>query len=118
MNLKKKITMALASTALGAALVGGGTFALFTDSAANEGNTFSAGTVVIEDVTDGAALSTSSFISNLAPGDGETATLTVANEGTLDAWVRVNGFETNATEDFEDGIGDLFEGEHPRKHFV
>lgn len=85
MSLKKKMGAALATTALGAALIGGGTFAIFTDSAQNANNTFAAGTVDIN-VTD-----TSSFtgakhvnISNLAPGDEGSREFTVKNDGSLD----------------------------------
>lgn len=113
MNLKKKLALGFASTVLGAALVGGGTFALFTDSAVNEGNTFSAGTVEIEDVTEGASFSTSTFIENLAPGDSEEAVLTIQNNGSLDAWVKVDNIETSANDDPTDGVGDLFEGDQP-----
>ncbi|MBO8157360.1 MAG: hypothetical protein H0Z32_13015 [Bacillaceae bacterium] len=104
MNLKKKLGMAIAGTALGASLVVGGTAALFTDTATNEGNTFTAGTVDIVDVTDGAVFSATQFIDNLAPGDSETATLTIKNEGSLDAWVQVYGATTS---------GDLFGGDYP-----
>jgi predicted ribosomally synthesized peptide with SipW-like signal peptide len=82
MSIKKKMGAALVSTALGAALVGGGTFALFTDSAQNTGNTFAAGTLEISlNKPDG----TKYFdISNIAPGDSGSATVTVKNDGTLD----------------------------------
>lgn len=82
MSLKKKMGAALATTALGAALIGGGTFALFTSSASNSGNTFAAGTVHISlNNPDG----TKYFnISNMAPGDSGSNTVTVTNDGTLD----------------------------------
>jgi predicted ribosomally synthesized peptide with SipW-like signal peptide len=82
MSIKKKMGAALVSTALGAALIGGGTFALFTDSAQNTGNTFAAGTLEISlDKPDG----TKYFdISNIAPGDSGSATVTVKNEGSLE----------------------------------
>jgi spore coat-associated protein N len=104
MNIKKQLLGAAMATAIGAAAIGGGTYALFTDSAANAGNTFTAGTVNIEDVTGGAALSSTTFISNLAPGDAETATLTVENQGSLNAWVKIDGAATS---------GDLFGGSNP-----
>jgi spore coat-associated protein N len=104
MNIRKQLLGAAMATAIGAAAIGGGTYALFTDSAANAGNTFTAGTVNIEDVTGGAALSTTTFISNLAPGDSETATLTVENQGSLNAWVQIDEAVTS---------GDLFGGTTP-----
>lgn len=111
--MKKKIALAMISTAMGAALVGAGSFALFTDSATNAGNNFTAGTVDITDVTGGAALSTTAFIGNLAPGDAENATLTIRNDGSLDAWVRISSATNNGNGNFGDGVGDLFEGPTP-----
>lgn len=104
MEIKKKLGMALATTALGAMLIGGGTFALFTSTASNEGNTFTAGTLTIEDVTGGAAFSQSLYFDNLAPGDSENAALTIRNTGSLDAFVRISGVTTS---------GALFEGDYP-----
>lgn len=82
MSLKKKMGAALATTALGAALIGGGTFAVFTSSATNQGNTFAAGTVKISlDKPDG----TKYFnIENIAPGDSGSSTVTVKNDGSLE----------------------------------
>ncbi|CCQ96160.1 putative Spore coat protein [[Clostridium] ultunense Esp] len=102
--LKKKLGYALATTALGAMIVAGGTFALFTSEASNEGNTFTAGTVVIQDHTDGAIFDVTQFYDNLAPGDHESATITVSNSGTLDAWVKLDNADVS---------GALFEGNHP-----
>lgn len=82
MSLKKKMGAALATTALGATLIGGGTFAIFTSTASNQGNTFAAGTVKISlDKPDG----TKYFdISNIAPGDSGSSAVTVTNNGTLE----------------------------------
>ncbi|QQE74838.1 SipW-dependent-type signal peptide-containing protein [Brevibacillus composti] len=106
LGLKGKFGMALASTALGAALIGGGTFALFSDTAANEGNTFTAGTLTIEDVTGGAAFDYTVYFDNLAPGDSENEQLTIRNTGSLDAWVAIDTDNTTTT-------GALFEGDTP-----
>ncbi|RFU65365.1 TasA family protein [Peribacillus glennii] len=113
MSIKKKIGGALLGTAMGAALIGGGTFALFTAEASNSGNTFTAGTVKINDISGGAVLSTTANIGNLAPGDTDNATLTIENKGTLDAWVKLDNYTTNANATFKDGTGDLFEGSTP-----
>jgi predicted ribosomally synthesized peptide with SipW-like signal peptide len=82
MSLKKKMGAALATTALGAALIGGGTFAIFTSSASNSGNTFAAGTLSVNlDKPDG----TKYFnISNIAPGDSGSSTVKVSNSGSLE----------------------------------
>jgi spore coat-associated protein N len=104
MGIKKRLAGAALAAGIGVAAISGGTFALFTANASNTGNTFSAGTVKIADVTDGAAFSSTTFFSNLAPGDNETATLTIENTGSLNAWVKID----TTTES-----GALFGGSHP-----
>lgn len=98
--------MAMGTMALAAMLVSAGTFALFTDDATNAGNTFTAGSVVIDDVTGGTAFSTSVLVGNLAPGDTESTTVTIKNNGTLDAWVQIDA--ANSV-----GTGALFVGAAP-----
>lgn len=74
--------MSLMMVFLVAALVGGATFAIFTDSATNENNTFAAGTLDISlDKLNG----TKYFdIANIAPGDSGSANVTVSNVGSLE----------------------------------
>jgi spore coat-associated protein N len=109
MSIKKKLGMAFLTTALGALLIAGGSFALFSDTATNAENTFTAGTVTLE--AGSSVISPEQFISNLAPGDSGTIQVTVQNTGSLDAWVRVN--EANSILG-----GALFEGDHPLQiHF-
>jgi hypothetical protein len=91
MSLKKKLGMAIVTTALGASIVAAGSFALFTSSATNAGITFTAGTVKITD--QGATFATpalETIAGNMAPGDSVTKTITVKNEGTLDAWIKAD----------------------------
>jgi len=66
--------------ALVSALVGGATFAVFTDNDSNTGNTFSTGTVDINAAPQTAVLT----VSNIAPGDFGTADITITNDGSLD----------------------------------
>lgn len=106
MSIKKKLLMATGTMALAAMLVSAGTFALFTSEATNEGNTFTSGTVSIVDGTLGAAFNQTMYFGNLAPGDGESATVTIENDGSLDAWVRID--TANSV-----GTGDLFGGLTP-----
>lgn len=89
MSLKKKMGAALFTTAMGAALIGGGTFALFTSSATNDGNTATTGTLSIADITGGDGKAAFN-ITNMAPGDSGTAEVTIKNTGSLDAWVAVD----------------------------
>jgi len=78
MGIKKQIGMGIMSAALGLALVGGGTFAYFSDSETTS-NTFAAGTldlsvnpeVIVE-------------VDNLSPGDSITRDFELGNNGTLD----------------------------------
>lgn len=104
MSIKKKVSGAILATALGATLIGGGSYALFTAEAVNTGNTFTTGGVTIENVS--SSFSATKYFENLAPGDSEEWTVTIKNKDTLDAWVQVP----------EDGYvktGDLFGGNHP-----
>jgi len=80
--------------ALTAALIGGATMAIFTDTETSVGNTFSAGTV---DITVG----TSTLVANsgnMAPGDTRSGSFVVTNAGTL-----ALRFDVSAV-----GSGDLF----------
>lgn len=79
MNLKKKLMASIMSMSLAAALVGGATFAYFSDSVTNANNAFAAGTLDITAPT--AAIFTAS---NIYPGWSQTKTLDVTNNGSLD----------------------------------
>jgi spore coat-associated protein N len=78
MNLKKKLGLGVASAALGLSLVGGGTYAYFSDSATETG-TFAAGTLDID--TNPSAMVT---MNNIKPGDHMYRTFKLENNGTLD----------------------------------
>lgn len=84
-NLKKTMVMAMATTALGATLIAGGSFAIFTSSAQNTGNTFAAGTLKVGlDKEDGANYAKYFDLKNWAPGDSEIQPVVVSNKGTLE----------------------------------
>lgn len=95
--------VSLTTIFLVAALVGGATFALFTDEATNANNTFAAGTVdiVLDNDTDDEI--TSFNLENIAPGDSGSVTIKVANSGSLE-------FRYDTALDVD---GDLFAGDHP-----
>ncbi|SDM94744.1 spore coat-associated protein N [Fictibacillus solisalsi] len=78
MSLKKKLGLGVASAALGLSLIGGGTYAYFSDSA-EASSTFAAGTLDIN--TDP---STIVDLSNLKPGDYILRSFDLKNDGTLD----------------------------------
>ncbi|MEW6424494.1 MAG: TasA family protein [Bacillota bacterium] len=90
--MKTKIYLSLLIIALASALVGGATFALFTDTATNADNTFATGTV---DVSAGDQ-NYSVPIGNMAPGDNIAGTFTVTNSGTLKIWFKVTANASGA----------------------
>ena len=78
MSLKKKIGMGIATAVLGIGLIGGGTFAYFSDTAQAEAN-FAAGTLDL-------AVNPTTIIEvdNLKPGDWMNRTFKLENNGSLD----------------------------------
>ncbi|GAB6611772.1 MULTISPECIES: biofilm matrix protein CalY [Bacillus] len=77
MSLKKKLGMGVASAALGLSLIGGGTFAYFSDKEVSN-NTFAAGTL---DLT--LDPKTLVNIDNLKPGDSIKKEFLLKNSGSL-----------------------------------
>ncbi|MGO4108687.1 TasA family protein [Paenibacillus sp. YAF4_2] len=80
MGIKAKLGLGMATAALGISLVGGGTFAYFTDTAVKTG-TFASGYI---DLNAGTATSENITFSKLAPGDHMTKSFTLKNDGTVD----------------------------------
>ena len=76
-------------------LVGGGTWAYFSDTETSTGNTFTAGTLnleltdTVEDGTDGETLTW--VFTDLYPGDTDKATLTVKNTGSINGILDLSG---------------------------
>ena len=128
----KKILGLTIAALLVMAMVGGGTWAYFSDTETSTGNTFTAGTLNLVNVISGTgAKSTVTeqvdglndwvVVANLAPGDSGTITWTLSNSGTLDGYLTItssvvttdNGVtepETNATTTNDVGSdGDLDE---------
>lgn len=97
---KRRLLTGVVTTAALSALVTGATLSLFTDTAENNSNTFTAGTVDIDQVS---TFTCSVEADNLAPGDSGTCTVEVTYEGTLDAWLGVTASTS----------GDLFGGANP-----
>lgn len=78
MSLKRKLGFGIASATLGLSLIGGGTYAYFSDQVVTN-NTFATGTL------DLAMHSTTSLnLDNLKPGDKVLKKFNVKNSGTLD----------------------------------
>lgn len=105
MSLKKKLGMGIGTAVLGLSLVGGGTFAYFSDTAVSE-NTFAAGTLDLavnpEVIID---------VDNLKPGDWMPRTFHLENNGSLD--ISKVLLETDYTVEGNDNFG-----EHIRVNFM
>jgi predicted ribosomally synthesized peptide with SipW-like signal peptide len=82
--MSKKIALSLMAIALVSSLVGMATFALFTATASNTSNTFTAGTVSL-----GAPNVTGAVIDPMAPGDSGTLTYSIQYTGNLDAFLGI-----------------------------
>ncbi len=88
MGLTSKVALTMAASAVGALMIAGGSFAMFTASSspAHQPVTFAAGTVKLDN-TQGLCWTGDIPFNNLEPGDTGTGALTFKNTGTLDEWV-------------------------------
>ncbi|MBO1578183.1 TasA family protein [Bacillus sp. XF8] len=105
MTLKKKLGMGITSAIMGAALIGGGTYAYFSDKEVTN-NTFVAGTL---DLT--ANPTAIINVNNIKPGDTIIRDFELVNSGTLDiekvllhSEYSVKDAKGDNTEDFGDHI--------------
>lgn len=90
--MKKKMAVSFMIMALVCALVGGATFAYFTDSSTNVGNSFAAGTV---NINAGESTQTNTTVlTNIAPGYSSTGTFAIANTSTLPIKVKVTALQS------------------------
>lgn len=108
MNVKKKLVAGMTTAVLGLGLIGGGTFAFFSDSETTS-NTFAAGTLdlsvdptVIIDVD------------NLKPGDTMAREFYLVNEGSLD----IASIELETSYTVEDAAGDNGPEDDFGKHII
>ncbi|SFJ47226.1 spore coat-associated protein N [Halobacillus dabanensis] len=110
MGLKKKLGLGVASAALGLSLVGGGTFAYFSDTAEASGS-FAAGTLDLS-----ADPTTVIDVGNLKPGDTMLRSFDLVNGGSLDI-ASINLDTDYSVSDAEgDNSQDL--GKHIRVNFL
>ncbi|CDQ19091.1 camelysin. Metallo peptidase. MEROPS family M73 [Halobacillus karajensis] len=110
MGLKKKLGLGVASAALGLSLVGGGTFAYFSDTAEASGS-FAAGTLDLS-----ANPTTVIDVDNLKPGDTMLRSFDLVNGGSLD--IGAINLDTEYTVSGEgNNNGDDF-GDHIRVNFL
>ncbi|OKQ00098.1 TasA family protein [Paenibacillus sp. P46E] len=96
MGIKKTLGLGMASAALGLSLIGGGTFAYFSDTATSTA-TFAAGTLDLN--SDPSVIVD---IPNLKPGDTVTKTFKLKNDGTLD----IGSVLLKTTTEITDTLGD------------
>ncbi|MDY0393908.1 TasA family protein [Virgibacillus halophilus] len=108
MGLKKQLGMGIMSAALGLTLIGGGTYAYFSDSEETS-NTFAAGTLDLSvDPT------TIVDIDSMKPGDSVTKDFELKNSGSLDiekVLLKTNYTVTDAKGDNTDDFGKHIEVE-------
>lgn len=111
MGIKKKLGMVMVTGALGLALVGGGTYAYFSDSVTTN-NTFAAGTL---DLT--AEPTKIIDVDDLAPGDSVVRDFELENSGTVDM-NKVTLDTEYSVIDAEGDNGDDDFGEHIEVEFL
>lgn len=101
MALRKQLALTLSSLALGALLIGGGTFAYFSDTVTSANNTFATGTLRFGEAT----VLTAKTSINHKPGDVDTYTYNLVNGGTLDMGNVYFGMAYNAPDVNNDNGG-------------
>ncbi|WP_404357989.1 CalY family protein [Cytobacillus firmus] len=111
MSLKKKLGMGIASAALGISLVGGGTFAFFSDSVETNA-TFAAGTLDLN-----AAPTTIINVDKIKPGDWMTRSFQLKNDGNLDIAKVLLKTDYTVTDAKGNNEGEDF-GKHIRVNFL
>ncbi|MCP3739744.1 TasA family protein [Rossellomorea sp. BNER] len=110
MSLKKKLGLGVASAALGLSLVGGGTYAYFSDTATST-NTFAAGTLDLS--VDPQEIIN---VDNIKPGDTMLRSFELVNGGTLDIKNVVINTDYAVTDAKGNNAGDF--GEHIKVNFM
>ena len=118
--MKKIIGLSIAALLI-IAIVGVGTFAYFSDTAASTGNTWTAGTLTLGLVTTGAATNATASVSpagsinnsmqftNVVPGSSGTITWTLNNTGNVPGTltlVAINTFKENPPENAPEHAAD------------
>ncbi len=111
MSLKKKLGLGVASAALGLSLVGGGTYAFFSDKAETNG-TFAAGTLDLN-----AAPTTIINVDKIKPGDWMSRSFQLKNDGNLDIAKILLDTDYTVTDAKGDNAGEDF-GKHIRVNFL
>ncbi|WP_077324417.1 TasA family protein [Virgibacillus siamensis] len=103
MGIKKQLGLGIASAALGLSLVGGGTFAYFSDQEVTN-NTFAAGTLDLS-----TSKATIINLDNMKPGDKVVREFELGNIGSLDMSEILLNTEYSVTDVKGDNTGDFGE---------
>ncbi|WP_071458507.1 CalY family protein [Bacillus massilinigeriensis] len=111
MSLKKKLGMGAASAALGLTLIGGGTYAFFSDSVETSAN-FQAGTLDLN-----ANPTTIIDVKDIKPGDTMTRSFELVNGGSLDIAEILLKTDYTVTDAKGDNTVEDF-GEHIKVNFL
>ncbi|CDO03282.1 Spore coat-associated protein N precursor [Oceanobacillus picturae] len=111
MSMKKKLGLGIATAALGISLVGGGTFAYFSDTAETT-STFAAGTLDLS-----ANPTTIIDVNKIKPGDWMTRSFELKNNGSLDIAKVLLETSYEVTDAKGDNAGEDF-GKHIRVNFL
>jgi spore coat-associated protein N len=109
-KIKKQLGMGIMSAALGISLIGGGTFAYFSDTETTE-NTFAAGTLDLS-----AEPTEIINVENIKPGDSMIRTFELQNNGSLD--IHRVFLDTEYTVDDAEGNNSEDFGEHIEVEFL
>lgn len=111
MSIKKKLGLGIASAAMGLALIGGGTYAYFNDTAVTNAK-FANGTLDLN-----AAPTTIIDVNNLKPGDTMLRSFQLLNDGSLDiAKILLTTDYSVSDVKWNNGAEDL--GKHIRVNFL
>ncbi|MBS4192183.1 M73 family metallopeptidase [Bacillus sp. FJAT-49705] len=110
MSIKKKFGLGIASAALGLSLVGGGTFAYFSDTEVTN-NTFAAGTLDLS-----VNPKTIVNVDNIKPGDTMLREFKLVNNGSLDIDDVLLSTDYKVTDAKGNNVEDF--GEHIRVNFL
>ena len=107
----KKILGLTVAALLVMGLVGGGTWAFFTDTESSTNNSLAAGTLDLN-IDGGDSASTTFSVSNKAPGDSGSGSSTLANSGSLDgeldiAFSAITNTPGAGGGEYEGGSGEL-----------
>ncbi|MBD8033824.1 MULTISPECIES: CalY family protein [Solibacillus] len=110
MSIKKKLAMGIATGALAVSMIGGGTYAYFSDTETST-NTFKAGTLDL-------ALNPTEIINvdNIKPGDWMNRSFTLKNDGSLDIAKVLLDTDYVVTDANGDNVEDF--GQHIRVNFM